>query len=402
MSKSYKPHQVKAVEIKLQKALITEHDLYNYETINFTSKKIITNNDILIGESQNEFILSDPANTFGTPVNPYIEIKKEGDSFYLKNKFTNPTYNQTPNKKYKIVRSAKLIDGFNPKGMPLKLGTIFKLGKSKFRVIEINKYKKNKKELEAKTLKSINEIEKNYNDSQMKDVTEQVKEVSRLRKANPKEEIICRYCFAEHVDPEIIKDDPFNDLMIHPCNCDGGSKYVHLHCLKTWLQNKVVSNQSSTVVNYKWDKLSCEVCKCEWPLKVKNRNEFRSLFSIFKPDLPYLIVEEYSDSNDMKNSLFLIVGNKDGKIKIGRGHLCDFQINEITVSRFHSFIEFQNNQFILKDNMSRYGTFIQMREDIKIDFERIAIQVNSTIFLISLINFKEEDINKDEVEERFN
>ena len=166
MSKSYKPHQVKAVEIKLQKALITEHDLYNYETINLTSKKIITNNDILIGESQNEFILSDPANTFGTPVNPNIEIKKEGDSFYLKNKFTNPRYNQTQNKKYKIVRSAKLIDGFNPKGMPLKLGTIFKLGKSKFRVIEINKYKKNKKELEAKTLKSINEIEKNYNDSQ--------------------------------------------------------------------------------------------------------------------------------------------------------------------------------------------------------------------------------------------
>lgn len=47
--------------------------------------------------------------------------------------------------------------------------------------------------------------------------------------------------------------------------------------------------------------------------------------------------------------------------KIGRGHDSDLRVNDISVSRCHAAIKFENNSFYLKDEMSKFGTLVLIR-----------------------------------------
>ena len=45
---------------------------------------------------------------------------------------------------------------------------------------------------------------------------------------------------------------------------------------------------------------------------------------------------------------------------MGRGHQSDIRISDISVSRFHAFIKYENNNFLIFDNNSKFGTLIKM------------------------------------------
>ena len=45
-------------------------------------------------------------------------------------------------------------------------------------------------------------------------------------------------------------------------------------------------------------------------------------------------------------------------IKMGRGHQCDIRISDISVSRLHAYIKYENGQFLLTDNNSKFGTLV--------------------------------------------
>jgi pSer/pThr/pTyr-binding forkhead associated (FHA) protein len=47
--------------------------------------------------------------------------------------------------------------------------------------------------------------------------------------------------------------------------------------------------------------------------------------------------------------------------KLGRGHESDLRINDISVSRFHAKIKFENNKFMLEDNKSKFGTLVLVK-----------------------------------------
>jgi len=53
-------------------------------------------------------------------------------------------------------------------------------------------------------------------------------------------------------------------------------------------------------------------------------------------------------------------------LKIGRGHDADLRINDISVSRFHAVIKFKNNQFVIADNVSKFGTLVLVRNKLDI------------------------------------
>jgi E3 ubiquitin-protein ligase DOA10 len=72
-----------------------------------------------------------------------------------------------------------------------------------------------------------------------------------LKKAG--EERSCRICLDEEDTPE----NPF----ITPCKCDGSMKFIHLTCLREWLDSKRVQQKLEGVYSYYWEELSCELCK---------------------------------------------------------------------------------------------------------------------------------------------
>jgi len=74
-----------------------------------------------------------------------------------------------------------------------------------------------------------------------------------LKKAGDDSGRSCRICLDEADSPE----NPF----ITPCKCDGSMKYIHLTCLREWLDSKRVSQKLEGVYSYYWEELSCELCK---------------------------------------------------------------------------------------------------------------------------------------------
>jgi len=44
--------------------------------------------------------------------------------------------------------------------------------------------------------------------------------------------------------------------------------------------------------------------------------------------------------------------------KKGRGHISDIRVSDISVSRYHADISYNNNKYILRDNNSKFGSLL--------------------------------------------
>lgn len=75
--------------------------------------------------------------------------------------------------------------------------------------------------------------------------------------------MVCRICL-EDEDPNDMGENPF----ITPCSCIGSMKYIHVQCVREWLDNRKQQQQLDGVFSYYWEELSCELCKS--PLKLRN------------------------------------------------------------------------------------------------------------------------------------
>lgn len=50
------------------------------------------------------------------------------------------------------------------------------------------------------------------------------------------------------------------------------------------------------------------------------------------------------------------------KVVVGRGHDSDVRISDISVSRVHAHINFNQGNFYLEDNNSKFGTLVQIKK----------------------------------------
>lgn len=58
--------------------------------------------------------------------------------------------------------------------------------------------------------------------------------------------------------------------------------------------------------------------------------------------------------------------------------------NDISVSRLHAYIKYENGQFLVIDNNSKFGTLILLRKNYKIEKKKIALQIGRTVITFSL------------------
>ena len=66
------------------------------------------------------------------------------------------------------------------------------------------------------------------------------------------DEKLCRICLSE--------DEPDNPI-ISACMCIGSVKYIHLNCIREWLDSKMHKKETIFVNSYIWRGLECEICK---------------------------------------------------------------------------------------------------------------------------------------------
>ena len=184
---------------------------------------------------------------------------------------------------------------------------------------------------------------------------------------------LCRICLSE----EHIKENP----LIHPCNCDGTMKYIHLQCLRLLIQSKIkkTENDSCKILTFK--KLECEICKTAFPEKISIKGSLYSIIDIEKPDKDYLILEGLIKEIPEEKSIFIVHFKNKKEIKIGRATDANIRLNDISVSRAHAMINQYNGNFYLHDTNAKFGTLIKMNNKFNILLNKpFFVQKGNTFF----------------------
>jgi hypothetical protein len=110
-------------------------------------------------------------------------------------------------------------------------------------------------------------------------------------------------------------------------------------------------------LHYNFEKFECEVCKGELPIRVETETgRTIELLPIEKPKGNYIILEGACEKT---KSVMMIQNVPNDGIKLGRGHDCEIRITDISVSRNHALIKFQNGAFHIFDNKSKFGTLVK-------------------------------------------
>jgi hypothetical protein len=107
-----------------------------------------------------------------------------------------------------------------------------------------------------------------------------------------------------------------------------------------------------------------------------------------------MILEKIEEEVGVMPTIVLITPKEETKIKMGRGHSCDMRIHDISVSRIHSIIQYQDGQFKLFDNDSKFGTLIHMKDPYLIKTDKAAVQVGRTVFTFIIKNIEDSPQNQ--------
>jgi len=185
-------------------------------------------------------------------------------------------------------------------------------------------------------------------------------------------------------------EDDSSEVLVNPCSCKGTSEYMHIKCLQDWINTKVKKKVNSSATCIYWKKLNCEICKVALPDLVQVNNEKLELVPIYRSESPYILLERVfydksrESSSNSKTNILLSISKETESIKFGRGHECDLRENDISVSRLHAFIKYNDGKFTVIDNNSKFGTLVLLRKDYEIERKKIALQTGRTVLTFSL------------------
>jgi hypothetical protein len=160
---------------------------------------------------------------------------------------------------------------------------------------------------------------------------------------------------------EEIEDDPDNNF-ICPCKCAGTMQYIHIKCLKEWLNSKKLVYNGEKVKSYFWKALQCELCQA--PFENQMKTKLFQIMDFERPDDNYLIMESVKSAPAKVIHVFFL--DKGTEFKIGRSVDTDMKIADISVSRIHSLIKIKNRQLYIEDNGAKFGTLLKIRDPIEI------------------------------------
>lgn len=253
------------------------------------------------------------------------------------------------------VRSPKQTDGYQ-----LAEGDVLRLGRISFTVKQVS---------------PTGQDHPSYPANSPKDITAQPPTPGP-------EKLPCRICLSDQQTPE--------DPLISPCKCAGTMKFIHLKCLREWLQSRLNIKQSGSIVSYYWKSLDCELCKENLPSKVLLGGAMVELVDIHKPDVPFIVLEDVTRERDRDPGLGIHVLSMPAGAVInlviptqGRGHESDIRIQDISVSRLHASIQLSEGNFRISDRKSKFGTLVQVRRWISLyPGADLSLQIGRTVVVL--------------------
>lgn len=75
-------------------------------------------------------------------------------------------------------------------------------------------------------------------------------------------------------------------------------KFIHIECLREWLNSKKTQKENDSVKTYCWKALECELCKMRFPDKIKSEaGKHIDLITFDKPLSEFLVLESVTQQN---------------------------------------------------------------------------------------------------------
>jgi len=266
------------------------------------------------------------------------------------------------------------------------ISSINKNSKSIFNFdIKANQYKivNNKNSINNEKINEINEQQsKNSNENEFKSISESESDNDNNNdNKSENESIKCNFCLNSYSDI----DNP----LICLCNCH---IYSHYECLKKYLSLKliIIENNKKTVTTYICQKFNCDLCFRPYHLRFRIP-EFDKTYELIDLSLPeetdFMCLESLDYIKDNQNIKILhMIRLIDKEITIGRQDYNDIIDSDISISREHAVLRYNNNNgtLFLEDKNSKYGTLVLVRGNIKIKEEKTFFQIGNTYISIEL------------------
>ena len=355
----YESIQTRNLNAVLAESIYIARKKHDIKTIN-TPKELKPDEEELLfnvrNDNKDEYILENPVPILIQPTEKNINDLSNKIWYVLKN---DPDHSNN---------STQTITNTNDDYYLCK-NDVIKLGRVKYSLNEINipSRQNNIERTQPLTDESKYDIDDlNKNTESVFDFIFQAKDSSDYNDI-PDDERICKICYSEENDKE-------NNPLVHLCNCNGGLRFSHFQCIKKWMETKLVikENEKKTVKSYNIKSFNCEICKTPYPFKFKLNGIEKpfELISLEKPlESDYIILESL---NQMKE-------NCGEELTIGRGHESDVRINDISVSRKHAILKYnEDGTLLLRDLKSKFGTLILIKKPLKIKEKKIHLQIGRT------------------------
>mmetsp|Transcript_33277 Transcript_33277/g.86279 ORF Transcript_33277/g.86279 Transcript_33277/m.86279 type:complete len:361 (-) Transcript_33277:144-1226(-) len=182
----------------------------------------------------------------------------------------------------------------------------------------------------------------------------------------------CRICLLEGAGAP---DDP----LVSPCKCKGSIRYVHLACLRHWINGRLNFEGSGS---YFYKQLPCELCHEAYPAYlVEGADQRRTpLVQVPHTEPPFVVLENsVRESQSAQRGLHVISLAEQKVLKLGRGHESDVRIADVSISRCHATMRFHRGAFVLEDHASKFGTLVAMRKTRPIDSNTLTVQCGRTV-----------------------
>lgn len=289
--------------------------------------------------------------------------------------------------------SFKTVDNIINKDYYLNENDIIKFGRIKYVVKEIyissknNNIKKIDEEKKTKENNNLDDYDINNLNKNNSPIFNFIQTPKELLNDCPKENSYYRCYFCN--ENQCTEVNP----LIKFCLCN----FIHYNCLKANIKKKMNIIKKENVYNYFIKGLKCLFCNAYYPLKFKKDEKVYNLFEINKPiENDYLILESIENKiyfGQMK--LIHIIKLKENHITIGRKEINNnVIICDPSVSKYHAIIKYnkEKGEILLTNISKKYGTFVLIKNALKINKEIIQIQIGN--ILIEANTMKYEDFEK--------
>ncbi|CAK9062692.1 unnamed protein product [Durusdinium trenchii] len=324
------------------------HDLFDFEAHHLHTKTFTVLQPMVCVRNDTEVMMIRDNMSMPMGSDPLLRITQKDDRSFWVDKVSTSTNSK---KLWRVVRASST-------GHHLTEGDIIKLGRFKFKVRQLGTSQMAQPEL------------------RLDDANGACCPASLDHEALAA--TLCRICLLEGSTEE--------DPLITPCLCKGSIEFVHLGCLRYWIRGRLNITDSTSGGSYFYRPLACELCKAIYPTYVTNSSTERvPLVEVPRTTPPFIVLENLvRDSQQHASRGLHVISLADKVLKLGRGHESDVRIADVSISRCHAMIRFNQGSFVLEDNDSKFGTLVAMKKARLLEPEAVSIQMGRTVLSLNV------------------